>query len=84
MMSELPVCRLCKCFPENYALLKFAERFRCPSKFCPMSKVALNTSQWRKLMYVPEKLGDNLHGMRYDTGFIQGHNVAIDKMERGG
>ena len=72
-MTNLPVCRLCKCTPTVFNNIGMVE---CSTDNC--LNIWLTPEQWQKLMYVPERFTGNL------TPCEKAYNKAIDDLERGG
>jgi len=83
-MSDLPVCRLCKCDAELNTYFKLLKVYRCSYTGCSIHKAALPESDWRKLMHVPaKKTGYIEHESDLDINWAIGYNQAIDDLERG-
>jgi len=86
-MNDLPVCRLCKCAPQNSKGVIGSLLVNCRNSGCNMYGTLLLEDEWRKLMYVPERKPRAFYERdedHYWYGHDMGYNQAIDDLEKGG
>lgn len=84
-MTELPCCRLCNAPPQKGGgILTNKKGVYCSTFDCPCRITVFTEGEWRKLMYVPEKMTYMSEMTHYQIGEVDGYNAAIDDMIRGG
>lgn len=82
-MTDLPICRLCKCAPTDSQTVTVM--VTCSKSNCPCSEAWYTEKQWRRLMYMPPRKSIAEDGdSSWLYGYQDGYNTALVDLEKGG